>query len=222
VNQDAWTEAFVYFSVFGVGGAAWAWTVVRGRQKRIRLATASEQARLRSIELPEGGDVERRDEANRIARDEPGSARAGPAPAHFAARFGAAAIDGTLLAMGIFLIAQVEAEGPLTFEWVFAPGTIAYAFLWIVGGWIWAPLNPTIRGATIGKRIVGIEIVSRAVGPASAVQILHRQVMFLLLALIPVINLLNWSVVVFGSEHRGWHDRAAGTIIAWDDDASGW
>jgi uncharacterized RDD family membrane protein YckC len=140
----------------------------------------------------------------REALDVVQSKETGPAPAPLGRRFFAWILDGLIVfivASVATLTAGVEPSDP-EYGWVILASFLGYRLL-----------TPLIWRGTPAKRLLGLIVASGDGGLASAGQLLGRELTFLFLALIPVVNLINALVVLFASNHRGWHDHAANTIV---------
>jgi uncharacterized RDD family membrane protein YckC len=70
-------------------------------------------------------------------------------------------------------------------------------------------LLPT--GQTLGKRIVGIQIISRNQHPATPRQLLQRTLLGYPLAILPAGLGLAW--LLWDRQQQGWHDHLANTIV---------
>jgi len=145
----------------------------------------------------------------------PGSATEGDAdengaPAPLMARLAAAGIDLFLLAaidvLVIYFTAQicgltlqelsVLPKGPLLAFLAFQNGGYMVAF--------------TMRGQTLGKMAAGIRVVS---DDASPLGLGHSVVRTVVWALLAVPAGLGFVTALFGVDHRGLHDRCAGTRV---------
>ena len=67
-------------------------------------------------------------------------------------------------------------------------------------------------GQTMGKRLIGIEVVSLYDQPVSGTALLFRSLAALLLSMVGVLNLVD-PLLIFGSERRTLHDRLVGTRV---------
>lgn len=137
------------------------------------------------------------------------------------ARFGAAFIDGiiqmVLLLPVLFLWFASWEDYESTMSKPFTGARLAYlalglaAYLVVNAWWL------RTRGQTVGKRLVGIRIVSVSgqlvpLGPL----LLKRWLPFMLLPQVPFVGILAGFVdllMIFRSSRRCLHDQLAGTIV---------
>jgi uncharacterized RDD family membrane protein YckC len=94
---------------------------------------------------------------------------------------------------------------------------VALGSLWALGWMIYNVRLLAEHGQSIGKRYIGIKVVSSNGEPATLGQlILRRYILFQLLGLIPYLGALIGLVdvlMIFGEEQRCLHDRVADTIV---------
>lgn len=142
-------------------------------------------------------------------------------PAGFWVRFVAYAIDLAIGASLTLLIASslwigleaglVANEHPRIWQWQ----TLWYLGCFVVAHilfWVAVPFRT--GGRSIGKRLLGIRIVSAEGGAASLMQLLMRCTFGHAIAGIPL--LLGFAAAAVHSRKQGWHDRLAGTMVVQD------
>ncbi|MGP3977425.1 RDD family protein [Streptomyces sp. 8N114] len=82
---------------------------------------------------------------------------------------------------------------------------------------MWTLLNPlplSRFGVTLGKRLVGVQIVRMRTGTHPGFfQALWRELFYLLMSVIPFVGLLNVASCLWDKPYQQcWHDNAAGTL----------
>jgi uncharacterized RDD family membrane protein YckC len=106
---------------------------------------------------------------------------------------------------------------------VYVPLLIGLAVHHAIGGllavagfiaWFWLTILFILRnGQSIGKKIVGIKVVTTDGGPVSLGQIIVlRNVLNALLGLVPLYGLVD-ALLIFGEARQCIHDKIAGTIV---------
>jgi uncharacterized RDD family membrane protein YckC len=105
---------------------------------------------------------------------------------------------------GTFLGVEIDIGDGNRLAW--AAGFVVWAFLYLAVGLM-------VAGRTIGKRLLGLRVVTRAGLPLSALRAAIRVVVqplsFLLLG-------LGLAGIVIGKERRALHDVLAGTAVIYD------
>jgi uncharacterized RDD family membrane protein YckC len=67
--------------------------------------------------------------------------------------------------------------------------------------------------ATPGKLMLGLKVVSDGGEEATHGQVLGREFLFILLWVVPIVNLI-WLIMLAGdTKKQGWHDKAASTVV---------
>jgi uncharacterized RDD family membrane protein YckC len=129
--------------------------------------------------------------------------------ASWGSRVGAYLIDGVVLAAAVVAITVIGAVVDsnavilvLFLAWVFA-AAIGY----------WAFWEGRAAGQTPGKAAVGIRVRDLQGGRASHGQAWGRNLVRLLLALIPLVGLVNYLWPLADSRNQCLHDKAAKTIV---------
>ncbi|WP_433105473.1 RDD family protein [Streptomyces sp. CA-250714] len=82
---------------------------------------------------------------------------------------------------------------------------------------LWTLLYPFALsrfGYTVGKRLMGVQVARMRTGRhAGFFQALGREFLYLFLAVIPIVGLLNVASCLWDKPYqRCWHDNAAGTL----------
>lgn len=106
---------------------------------------------------------------------------------------------------------------------VYVPLLIGLAVHQAIGGllavagfiaWCWLTILFILRnGQSIGKKIVGIKVVTTDGAPVSLGQIIVlRNVLNILLGLVPLYGLVD-ALLIFGEARQCIHDKIAGTIV---------
>jgi uncharacterized RDD family membrane protein YckC len=131
-------------------------------------------------------------------------------PASLAARVVAAAIDLLVLAAVDFAVVYftIQVCGLRLLDVLTLPTIPLVAFLLVQNGGYLVAF--TASGQTLGKMAVGIRIVSTDSDTVGVGAAFRRTAMWLILAAPAGIGLLS---VLFGSDHRGIHDRLARTRV---------
>lgn len=144
----------------------------------------------------------------------PPGARSGPAGAGLGRRVGARLLDVLIVAIPLSLVLSLVGWG--------LGGTrgqitgLLVSLLWF-SYFVWFESS---RGATVGKNILGIQVVGPQGGPPTTEQAMKRNA-WMLLGLIPFIGGLLWLAAVIGimitiasgSDMQGLHDQWADTAV---------
>ncbi len=118
--------------------------------------------------------------------------------ASWPARLAAAAIDGALVALPVLAMVLVV-DQPAVVVWFAA----MFPLLYCLGFW-------TLDGATPGKAVFGLRVVTSTGEPVFAIQGFIRYTGYLVSAVVFFIGYL----MAFGNrERRGFHDFWAGTVV---------
>ncbi|MCY4193721.1 MAG: RDD family protein, partial [bacterium] len=88
----------------------------------------------------------------------------------------------------------------------------------IIGGLLYEVVMVALRGQTLGKMAMGIEVIRAGDGSKPSIgSSLRRWGLPILPLLIPVIGwlfaLVCYSSLAWGDRRRGWHDKAANTLV---------
>ena len=76
------------------------------------------------------------------------------------------------------------------------------------------PVTTLAYRRTLGKRVMDLWIVDYLDdGSPSSGQLIGRELLFYVIAAIPMVNLANWLMAAFSSERRGMYDRMAETRV---------
>ncbi len=151
-------------------------------------------------------------------RSEPAPSRPGPSrhagaieDAGVGARLAAAAIDLTLLAIidAAVVYFTMQICGLAVADLELLPLGPLVAFLLVQNGGYLVAF--TVGGQTLGKMATGIRVVSAA--PGQPVDFPHAALRELLWFLLAVPAGLGFLTAVFTTDHRGLHDRFAGTRV---------
>lgn len=147
-----------------------------------------------------------------------------------AARFGAAFLDGLILAVAVYLPAflTVGAEGlvgdsgnvQMNSNLDLAKVLVQGGFVTLLGFVAFVGLNAWLvhrNGQSIGKKLVGIKVVRSDASRATLGRILWlRNVPFWVVSFIPfvgqVVSLVD-ALLIFRASHLCLHDQVAGTIV---------
>jgi uncharacterized RDD family membrane protein YckC len=111
-----------------------------------------------------------------------------------------AAILGAILSV-IGLSGKIDVAGVLAA----GAGWIAWVTLYFVAFW-------TLTGQTPGDRLIGIRVVSTSGG---AIKFRHAVLRFFAMVLCAIPLGAGFLPVLFDDRRRGYHDRAAGTVVRW-------
>jgi uncharacterized RDD family membrane protein YckC len=123
-------------------------------------------------------------------------------------RVGAALIDGLVLVVSLVVIAGVGAalggavELVLILAWVAA----------VIGGY-WVYFEGSESGQTPGKHVLGIRVRDEDGGRASYGQAFGRNIVRVLLGILPLIGLLNVLWPLWDRKNQCLHDKAASTVV---------
>lgn len=120
-------------------------------------------------------------------------------------RFAAALIDAILISI-IALLAGWALRLLLGFG-----GDTASNLVGIIVGWIYHVAFITAKGQTIGKMIVGVQVVNRDGNIPGFGAVLLREIVGKFLSGIAL--LLGYLWVGWDKEKRGWHDHIGGTYV---------
>ena len=91
-------------------------------------------------------------------------------------------------------------------------GILAGAVGWFLWLGLYFSVFWTITGQTPGDRLVGIRVVSASGG---AIKFRHAVRRFLAMVLCAIPLGAGFIPVLFDDRRRGYHDRAAGTVVRW-------
>jgi uncharacterized RDD family membrane protein YckC len=142
-------------------------------------------------------------------------------------RFAALIVDGLVLGLPILIVAflffipmgGVEAAvDRATSISPFFPLLNGFATLaWMVLVVAYEALMLAARGQTVGKKVLGIKVVTADGGPISRGQAWGRALIRQLFGLVPCLGLIDY-LVAFGSERTCIHDVLAKTrVVNWND-----
>ncbi len=125
--------------------------------------------------------------------------------AGFGLRFGAALFDFALCIMWLLvtLLAGSTWTTPLV-GWIGTGGLIGFTIVNFV-------LRPIRTGQTIGKRIIGIQIVGSDFSKPTAGKILTRHMLGYPLGILSAF--LGFAWILWDRRQQGWHDKLAHTIV---------
>lgn len=93
-------------------------------------------------------------------------------------------------------------------------GILAGAAGWFVWLGVYFVTFWTVTGQTPGDRLLGIRVVSESGG---TVKFRHAVVRFFAMVLCAIPLGAGFIPVLFDDRRRGYHDRAAGTVVRWVD-----
>jgi uncharacterized RDD family membrane protein YckC len=140
----------------------------------------------------------------------PAATSARPAPVW--ARLGAAVIDQGILSLPLVAVLLLGLRASRTPGGAWDLVSTLALICWVVGALLYSVVGGG-EGQTLGKRVTGIVVVDLVTGrPIGYERALVRSVVLLVMVLPGCLGLL--SVVTPGSDrHRGWHDRAARSVV---------
>lgn len=99
------------------------------------------------------------------------------------------------------------------------PGRLAaFTFLLAggVGGWVWYRVRTVAGGSSVGKRLFGLRVVDAVTGePVGTARAWRRWAPNQALGLLPLpgTGFVCYLAAVWSPQRRGWHDKAAGTLV---------
>lgn len=133
-------------------------------------------------------------------------------------RLKAQLVNGFVLAGGMFLALMLGvALSSATENTALVMVGLGVATIWGIGVAIYNVRLLTEHGQSIGKRYIGIKVVSANGLPATLGQlVLRRYILFQLIGMIPYLGPLVGLVdvlMIFGEEQRCLHDLAADTVV---------
>jgi uncharacterized RDD family membrane protein YckC len=128
------------------------------------------------------------------------------------ARLGAAVVDEVALTVPLVVVVLLGLHATRTPGGGWGLVSTLALICWIVAALLYAVVGGG-EGQTLGKRLLGIVVVDRSTGaPIGYERALVRCVVLLLMVLPCCLGLL--SVLSARSDrNRGWHDRAAGSVV---------
>lgn len=99
---------------------------------------------------------------------------------------------------------------------------VVTAGAWLLG-WLWYRIRTVMDNSSLGKRLFGIELVSLHQGDlempvkrgATLKQSIRRLTPGVALGVLPIpgTGLLGYAAALLDASGRGWHDKAAGTMV---------
>jgi uncharacterized RDD family membrane protein YckC len=123
-------------------------------------------------------------------------------------RVGAQIIDVVVLFVALVVVAGVGAAIGRAFE-------LVLVVLWLLAVFFgyWAYFEGSESGATPGKHALGIRVRDESGGRASYGQALGRNLMRLILGILPIIGLINVLWPLWDRRKQCLHDKVASTIV---------
>ncbi|MCY4037497.1 MAG: RDD family protein [bacterium] len=136
------------------------------------------------------------------------------------ARLGARLIDLSIVGLigATILLLAIIASWPEAGEVSPASFLLIISGPFIIGGLLYEVVMVALRGQTLGKMAMGIEVIRAGDGSKPSIgSSLRRWGLPILPLLIPVIGwlfaLVCYSSLAWGDRRRGWHDKAANTLV---------
>ena len=114
-------------------------------------------------------------------------------------------IDGVILGL-VIAVFQSASAIPDAFKFGASDFWISVLVIWIY----YVGLTATF-GASLGKMVLGMRVVSADGKRAGFVAVLMREIIGK--AVSGAVICIGFIVVLFGDKHRGWHDVIAGTSV---------